>query len=133
MSWLAWAIAISAVVVAATAAMGALAWRTTDDAGRRLVKRIYRLPFRMKLRLAGALFRDRRIPVAVRFIPPALILYLGMPIDLVPDFIPLLGQLDDVVIVVVGVGLLFRFTRREVLDEHVAALEPGWKPGTAPS
>ena len=36
----------------------------------------------------------------------------------------MLGQLDDVLIVAVAVGLLFRFTRREVLEDLVAAAEP---------
>jgi len=98
-------------------------WRGGSDQDRDLVKRISRLSFRAKLRLARAMFGDRRIPLGVRLIPALLVLYLAMPLDIVPDFIPVLGQLDDVLIVAVGVGLLFRLTRREVIEEHVSLLE----------
>jgi uncharacterized membrane protein YkvA (DUF1232 family) len=102
-----------------------LAWRKSDEADRVLVKRIGRLRFRAKVDLARSMFSDRRIPLPVRAIPPLLVLYLALPIDIVPDFIPGLGQLDDVVIVAIGMGLLLRFTPRPVLEEHVARLEVG--------
>ncbi len=117
------------VGIVATAGMAVMlvgAWRLWRDgpAGDRLLmRRIGRLPLRAKLRLAWAMLGDRRVPLLVRAIPPALVLYLAMPIDIVPDFIPVLGQLDDVLVVLLGVGLLFRFAGRETLEEHVAALE----------
>jgi uncharacterized membrane protein YkvA (DUF1232 family) len=46
-----------------------------------------------------------------------------MPLDVIPDFIPILGQLDDVFIVLIGLGLLLRFTPRGILEEHLARLE----------
>lgn len=73
--------------------------------------------------MAVDLARDVRIPLRVRLIPPALILYLAIPIDLIPDFIPVLGQLDDMIIVFVGVRLLLRFAPREVVEGHVAQFE----------
>ncbi len=88
-----------------------------------LVKRVIRLRLRDKLHLAVALAREPRIPLAVRAIPPALILYLATPIDVIPDFIPVIGHLDDLLIVVIGIGLLLRFTPRYVLEEHIARLE----------
>jgi len=116
-------LALLGVVLAAVAAW--LAWRSADEGSRRLVKRVARLRWRAKLRLALALARDRRIPLVLRALPPALILYLAMPLDVVPDFIPVLGQLDDLLIVGAGVALLLRLTPREVLEEHVRALEDG--------
>jgi uncharacterized membrane protein YkvA (DUF1232 family) len=98
-------------------------WRQGGPEGRALVRRIVRLPLRSKLRLALALARDSRIPLVVRAIPPGLVLYLATPIDLIPDFIPVIGHLDDMVILIVGVGLLLRFTPRDVLEDHVARLE----------
>ncbi len=105
------------------AALGGL--RRGGPEERTLVRRILRLPVRCKLRLALALVRDSRIHLAVRAIPPGLILYLATPIDVIPDFIPVLGHVDDVIILVVGVGLLLRFTPRDVLEEHVSRLETG--------
>ena len=48
-------------------------------------------------RLAG----DERVPRRSKFLLLALIAYLAMPLDLVPDFIPVAGQLDDAIIVAV--------------------------------
>ena len=100
-------------------------WRRAGPEERALVRRILRLPIRRKLRLALALAREPRIPLVVRAIPPALILYLATPIDVIPDFIPVLGHADDVVILIVGVGFLLRFTPRDVLEEHVSRLAAG--------
>lgn len=123
MSILVVAIIAGGVATVLSGAAAWLTWRRTEDEDRRLVKRITRLPFRAKLRLALAMTRDRRVPLAVRGIPPGLILYLSIPIDIIPDFIPVLGYLDDVLVLVVGVGLLLRFTPRAVLEEHVASFE----------
>jgi uncharacterized membrane protein YkvA (DUF1232 family) len=115
-------------------ALGLVAWRmrrAADGEGKALLRRIVRLPLRRKLRLLLAVARDPRIPLAVRAIPPALVLYLAMPIDVIPDFIPVLGHLDDALIVVIGLGLLLRFVPRDVLDEHVERLEPA-EAGTRP-
>jgi len=111
------------LVCVALGVAGWWAWSRGDPEGRTLVKRVTRLPVRDKLRLALALARDSRIPLAIRAIPPALILYLATPIDLIPDFIPVLGHLDDVLVAIIGLGFLLRFTPRSVLEEHVARLE----------
>ena len=100
-----------------------LMWSRAEPKDRTLVKRVSRLPTRDKLRLALALARDSRIPLALRAIPPVLILYLATPIDVIPDFIPVIGHLDDLVIAVIGVGILLRFTPRHVLEEQIARLE----------
>ena len=120
-----WVIAIGGVLIGCIALGVAvwLMWRRRDPEARALVKRVTRLPVRDKLRLALALARDSRIPLALRVIPPGLVLYLATPIDLIPDFIPVIGHLDDVVIAVVGLGLLLRLTPRWVLEDHVARLE----------
>jgi uncharacterized membrane protein YkvA (DUF1232 family) len=119
-------IAVVLLLAALCLLLGVAAWRMWRRGGpeeRALVRRIVRLPVRDKLRLALALARDSRIPLVVRAIPPGLILYLATPIDLIPDFIPVIGHLDDMVILIVGVGLLLRFTPRDVLEDHVTRLE----------
>ena len=75
------------------------------------------------LALAAAMARDECIPLIVRAIPPALVLYLALPLDIVPDFIPVLGQLDDVAVAVIAAGILLRFTPRSVFEEHLALAE----------
>ena|SRR5690348_7412506 len=59
--------------------------------------------------------RDPRTPWYVRALAFAVAAYALSPIDLVPDFIPVLGYLDDLVIVPLGLMLVLRLTPREVL------------------
>ena len=55
------------------------------------------------------------MPVYVKVIPVLLLLYLTSPIDLVPDFIPVLGYLDDVVIALLALALIIRLTSGPVV------------------
>ncbi len=119
--WIVVAAAAAALLVALGVAVWWM-WRHRDPAGRALVERILRLPLRNKLRLALALAREPRIPLLVRAVPPALVLYLAMPLDIIPDFIPVIGHLDDALVLLLGVAVLLRFTPRAVLEEHVARL-----------
>jgi uncharacterized membrane protein YkvA (DUF1232 family) len=113
-------------LLAATVLAGAaswLAWRRADATTRVLMTRIGALSFASKLRLARAMASDSRVPLALRLLPLAMGVYLALPLDIVPDFVPVLGQLDDVLLLAGGLGLLLRFTPTAVLEEHVAALE----------
>lgn len=112
---------LAAVLVLSVAAF--VLWRKASSRTKALSDRLGRLPWSARLRLAAMLARDERIPLGVRAIPPLLVLYLAMPLDLVPDFIPVLGQVDDVVVVLVAIGLLMRFVPVQVIEAHLAALE----------
>ena len=117
---------IATAGVTALLVLGLGAWfvaRTQDSETRSLIARIGRLSWRDKLRLARALLSDRRIPLWLRGLAPALALYLIMPIDLIPDFIPVVGYLDDLVVALVAGGLLLRFAPRSILEDHLARLE----------
>lgn len=59
--------------------------------------------------------RDSRTPWFARVLAFAVAAYALSPIDLVPDFIPVLGYLDDLVIVPLGLMLVLRLIPREVL------------------
>jgi uncharacterized membrane protein YkvA (DUF1232 family) len=98
-------------------------WRRTDPETKALIKRVTRLPFQRKIRLAVALMKDKRLPLRARVVPPGLVLYLAMPIDIIPDFIPVIGYLDDVIVMIVGVTFLLRLTPRPLLEEHLTRLE----------
>lgn len=100
-------------------------WRSTDLDERTLIKRIMGLPLKAKFRLAVALLRDRRVPLVVRAIPPGLVLYLAAPVDVIPDFIPVIGHIDDLLVVLIGAGLLLRFIARHVLEDQLRRLEAG--------
>ena len=66
------------------------------------------------------LLGDARVPRSRKLVLGALIAYLALPIDVVPDFIPVAGQLDDVIIVVLVLRLVLRGGR-----ELVTELWPG--------
>jgi len=48
------------------------------------------------------LLMDRRVPLKLKIIPLAAILYAVLPTDLIPDFLPFLGWLDDIVILIIS-------------------------------
>ncbi|MBI4329539.1 MAG: DUF1232 domain-containing protein [Chloroflexi bacterium] len=77
------------------------------------------LPIKGKYLVLVRLFRDRRVPLRAKLILPAILLYIACPIDLVPDFIPLVGQLDDLLVITLGLGLFLRICPHEVVFEHV--------------
>ena len=51
------------------------------------------------LKLVWRLLRDRRVPLFTKIIPVIAFLYLAWPTDIIKDFIPILGHLDDLVVV----------------------------------
>jgi uncharacterized membrane protein YkvA (DUF1232 family) len=64
------------------------------------------------------LLRDRRISRARKLLIVALIGYLAMPLDIVPDFIPVAGQLDDAIVVALGLRVVLRAGGPDLLREH---------------
>jgi len=62
------------------------------------------------LRLVRHLLGDRAVPGRVRVALAVLLVWLVSPIDLIPDFIPVLGPLDDVVVAVI----VLRYVRRQL-------------------
>lgn len=81
------------------------------------------LSFRAKVAFGWRIFRDRDTPIAAKAVIPAVLAYLAMPLDIIPDFIPVLGQLDDLAVIALGLGLVLMMTPRHVIEEHLRALE----------
>lgn len=67
--------------------------------------------------LVTRLARDPRISRSRRWALLAVLGYLALPIDLIPDFLPGVGQLDDAVILALGLRLLARGADTEMLRE----------------
>jgi len=108
-------------------ALSVLLWRRRaalrESETGRLARRVAALSLRRKARLAWRLLGDRRVPLLARAVLPAVLLYLAMPLDLVPDFIPVVGYLDDLLVVLGAAWLFLRLVPAGVLEEQVAALE----------
>ena len=60
--------------------------------------------------------RDPRTPLLVRLLALLVAAYALSPIDLIPDFIPVIGYLDDLLIVPLGLALVVRLTPPEVIE-----------------
>lgn len=74
------------------------------------------------LRLVWRLLNDSRVPLLPKLIVPAALVYLLSPIDLVPDMILGLGQLDDLGVLALGVTMFIELCPRDVVDEHRRAI-----------
>ena len=67
--------------------------------------------------------RDPRVPWHAKAVALFVTAYAFSPIDLIPDFVPVLGYLDDLVIVPIGLWLAIRLIPPDILEEHRAAAE----------
>jgi uncharacterized membrane protein YkvA (DUF1232 family) len=61
---------------------------------------------------------DRRVPLSGKVLLGGMVLYLAMPLDLVPDFIPVAGQLDDVVLVAWVLRYSLKHAGYHLIEEH---------------
>ena len=74
--------------------------------------------------------RDSRVPWHVRVLAIAIVAYALSPIDLIPDFIPVLGYVDDLFLLPLGVYLLLRLIPSAVMEEcRERAAREGWSLG----
>jgi uncharacterized membrane protein YkvA (DUF1232 family) len=73
-------------------------------------------------RLVWALARDPRVPTQQKLVLGAVAGYLVFPIDIIPDFIPVLGQLDDLGVLIFGLDFFIRNAPKEVVEEHMGRI-----------
>ncbi|MGI8589223.1 MAG: YkvA family protein [Chloroflexia bacterium] len=74
-------------------------------------------------RLTWRLLQDDRVPTVLKVVIPLVVaVYFISPLDLIPDFIPVLGQLDDLGVILLGTSLLIHLAPRDVVNEHRASL-----------
>ncbi|MGK6313038.1 YkvA family protein [Neorhizobium sp. DT-125] len=64
--------------------------------------------------------RDRRVPLHAKLVAGAVAAYALSPIDLIPDFVPVLGYLDDLIIVPLGILLAIRLVPGPLMAEFRA-------------
>ena len=70
------------------------------------------------LKLLGRLFRDSRVPKTEKALLVGAIIYVISPIDLIPDFIPFIGEIDDLYLVSLVLLRLLARTDDNILREH---------------
>ncbi len=92
-------------------------------AGRTVVRRLLRLPLAHRVRLAWRLACHPRLARRTRLVLAALLLYLALPLDLIPDPIPVLGQLDDLLIAGLAVWWLVRTCPPALVLDEIERLE----------
>ncbi|MBK6411970.1 YkvA family protein [Sphingopyxis sp.] len=93
--------------------------------GKSLSERIGDVGHRLAVEAHAAWFaaRDPRVPLLARFLAIAVAAYALSPIDLIPDFIPVLGWLDDLIIVPLGLWAVRRLIPAALWAELHAAAE----------
>jgi uncharacterized membrane protein YkvA (DUF1232 family) len=74
------------------------------------------LSMRAKLDFGRALLADPAVPLPAKLLLGLAVAYLAMPFDLIPDFIPVVGQLDDAFVVFGAVLMLLALVPRERFD-----------------
>ena len=117
MSWWAWLLISLGVVIAVYAAF--VFWLVA--LGRRDDARALATFIPDCIVLITRLAREPRVPRRRKFLLFALVGYLALPFDLVPDFIPVAGQLDDVIVV----ALVLRHFVRAGGEPLIRELWPG--------
>ncbi|WP_341998678.1 DUF1232 domain-containing protein [Microbacterium sp. LWH7-1.2] len=116
-----WAVAVIAVVgglIAVWLVLLLILWAQQRRAGRNVDwRQIMRLVVDVVL-LLRRLVVDPEVPRATRWWLGGLLAYLLLPIDLVPDFIPVLGYADDAIIVAIALRYAIRTAGRSAIERH---------------
>lgn len=102
--------------------------RYTTEMQNNLTSRIKRWAKQLKADISALnlAYRDKRTPVYAKILPVLVVGYALSPIDLIPDFIPVLGFLDDAIILPVLIWLTVRLIPPEVMaDCRERAKSPG--------
>lgn len=73
--------------------------------------------------------KDKKTPVLAKVFAGITVAYALSPIDLIPDFIPVLGYMDDVILLPVLVALTIKFIPAEVLEEKRQQAKDMWPDG----
>ncbi len=114
MPWYGWAL-FALFAILAMAAITLRILRTT-----RRGRSFLALSTRAKIDFGRALLDDPSVPLVNKVVLGIVVGYLALPFDLIPDFIPVLGQFDDVLIVSAAVLLLLKTIPPERFDAAIA-------------
>ena len=70
------------------------------------------------IRLVWKLLTDSRVPFWIRIALPLALIYVISPIDILPDFIPVMGRVDDIIAIVAGIMILLKLAPKKVVNQY---------------
>ena len=70
------------------------------------------------LRLVGGLMTDKRVSNTDKLLVGGAVAYILLPMDVIPDFIPFIGEIDDLFVLVLALQRLIGNASRSVLEDH---------------
>ena len=73
--------------------------------------------------------KDKETPIIAKIFAGITVAYALSPIDLIPDFIPILGYLDDVILLPAFVALTIKFIPNDILEKNRKLSEGMWEKG----
>lgn len=73
--------------------------------------------------------KDRKTPIIAKIFACITVIYALSPIDLIPDFIPILGYLDDIILLPLLVTLTIKFIPKDVFEQSKKESEGMWQKG----
>jgi uncharacterized membrane protein YkvA (DUF1232 family) len=117
MPWYGWLLLTAGAFIA----LAAITFRLlrASQRGRRFLA----LSTRGKVQFGRTLLRDSSVPLPAKLMLFALVGYLAMPFDLIPDFIPVIGQLDDIAVIVIAIALLIVLVPRARFESALDGAE----------
>jgi uncharacterized membrane protein YkvA (DUF1232 family) len=75
-------------------------------------------------RLVYHLLRDPDVPIYLKLLPLAAVAYVLFPADLAPDLVPILGQMDDLMALLVGAKVFVEMAPPHVVERYTESLHP---------
>lgn len=84
-----------------------------------------------QIRLVYYLIRDKDVPIYLKLLPLLGIGYILFPIDFAPDFIPVLGQLDDLTLLIIGAKVFIEMAPPEIVARYSAQMRAATSAKTA--
>jgi len=75
-----------------------------------------------QVRLVYYLLRDPEVPFYLKFLPLVAFVYLLIPFDFLPDVVPVVGQLDDLTLLLVGAKVFIELSPQSAVARHMQAI-----------
>lgn len=78
-----------------------------------------------QIKLVFLLLKDREVPIYLKILPFLGLAYVIFPIDIISDFIPVLGQLDDITIMIIGAKVFIEMSPSDIVNKYLTKMNLG--------